>query len=156
MYWRNLPKYKRNFREYREINMSMQKKWFENVVNNDKNTIMFSICDIKNDELLGCCGLCYINWIYRNAELSFYIGYKDSYIDKNGFSDDACKLLLDYGFDELNMHKIWTELYEYDTEKLSFFIDKFGFQKDGYLRDHHFADGRWWGSYIISLIRRDI
>ena len=56
-YWRNLPDYRKYFREYREISSQMQKTWYEKVVNGDKNTIMFAIRSIENDELLGCCGL---------------------------------------------------------------------------------------------------
>ena len=37
--WRNLPEYRKHFREYRDISASMQRKWFENVVNNDNSTI---------------------------------------------------------------------------------------------------------------------
>ena len=74
--WRNLPEYRKHFREYRDISASMQRKWFENVVNNDNSTIMFSIHDIENDELLGCCGLCYINWIHRYSDLSLFISGK--------------------------------------------------------------------------------
>ena len=47
--WRNLPEYRKHFREYRDISASMQRKWFENVVNNDNSTIIFSIHYIEND-----------------------------------------------------------------------------------------------------------
>ena len=78
MTWRNMPEFKRNFREYRELNMSMQKNWFSKYVNGDSNTIMFSICKVETEEIIGCCGLCYINWIQRNADLSLYIGYENT------------------------------------------------------------------------------
>lgn len=92
-YWRNLSYYKKHFREYREINQSMQKRWFENQVCNDDRTIMFAIRDIKTQELLGCCGLCYINWVQRNADLSLYIGRREAYIDDEGFAEESCRLL---------------------------------------------------------------
>jgi len=153
--WRNIPEFKRNFREYREISKAMQENWFHNIVNGDSQTIMFSICENKTHELLGCCGLCYINWIQRNADLSLYIGYQKSYIDDNGRAEEACRLLFDYGFHELGLHKIWTELYEYDTKKIDFFQKKFGFNVDGKLRDHHFMDGNWWASYMLSLLENE-
>lgn len=151
--WRNLPNFKRNFREYREISDTMQNNWFDHIVNGDKGTIMYSICSTENDELLGCCGLCYINWVQRYADLSLYIGYKEAYIDDEGYAEEACKLLFDYGFNELNLHKIWTELYEYDNAKVDFYMNKFGFKKDGFLRDNHYMDGRWWGSWMLSLLK---
>lgn len=150
--WRNDPAFKRNFREYREISTDMQENWFAHVVNNDDKTIMFSICQRETGDLLGCCGLCYINWIQRNADLSLYVGYNSVYIDDCGYAKEACRLLFDYAFLELGLHKLWTELYEYDTKKIEFYIKEFGFKKDGFLRDNHFMDGRWYGSWILSLI----
>ena len=47
--WRNLPEYRKYFREYREISPVMQKKWFENVVNNNNGDIMFGIHDIETN-----------------------------------------------------------------------------------------------------------
>ena len=155
MEWRNLPNFKRNFREYRELNMSMQKNWFDKAVVGDASTVMFAICDKESRELLGCCGLCYINWIQRNADLSLYIGYNNSYIDDMGIAKEACRLMFDYGFNELNLHKLWTELYEYDEKKIDFYTREFGFHRDGVLRDHHYMDGRWWDSYIYSLIKSE-
>lgn len=153
--WRNIPAFKRNFREYRELSKTMQKNWFQNIVNGDKNTIMFAICMSETNELLGCCGLCYINWVQRFADLSLYIGYKETYIDDMGIAEEACKLLFDYGFNELNLHKIWTELYEYDSMKIDFYMNKFGFKKDGFLRDNHYMDGKWWGSWMLSLLEKE-
>lgn len=150
--WRNLPEFKRNFREYRELSRIMQEKWFESIVNGDRDTIMYAICMNETEELLGCCGLCYINWVQRSSDLSLYIGYKKTYIDSSGIAEEACKLLFEYGFHELNLHKVWTELYEYDLKKIDFFTKRFGFKIDGTLRDHHYMDGKWWDSLILSLL----
>ena len=153
--WRNRPEFKRNFREYREISNTMQHNWFNKIVNGDDRTIMFSICDKETGKLLGCCGLCYINWVQRNADLSLYIGYKNSYIDDEGIAEEACRLMFEYAFGELNLHKVWTELYEYDGMKIDFYTKKFGFKIDGVLRDNHYMDGKWWGSTMLSLLKAE-
>ena len=152
--WRNIPEYRKHFREYREINSIMQKKWFDKISIGDKETIMFSIFDKKTHELIGCCGLCYINWIHRYADLSLYIGYKGVYIDDYGYAEDACKILFKYGFDELNLNKIWTEIYEFDDKKYALY-NKFGFKQDGLLRENYFYNGVWWNSRIMTLLARE-
>lgn len=154
MEWRNIPEYRKYFREYREISTDMQNNWYENKVLNDPSTIMFSIKSIENDSLLGCCGLCYINWVHRNADLSLYIGWEECYIDDVGFAHESCKLLFDYGFNELGLQKIWTEIYEFDTKKLSLY-QKLNFHKDGILRNQYFYEGKWWNSYILSLLKEE-
>lgn len=151
MEWRNRPDFRKYFREYRELNSDIQNAWFRNTVLNDSHTVMFSIIDGETDTLLGCCGLCYIDWIHRNAELSLYIGYKDSYIDNAGYADDACRVLLNYGFRDLNLHKIWAEIYQFDIKKEGLFRN-FSFHRDAVLRDHHFHNGKWWDSTVWSIL----
>ena len=72
--WRNNQDFRKYFREYRELNMAQQEKWFEEKVVKDNTTLMFSIRRNEDNELLGCCGFVYINWVHRHADLSLYIG----------------------------------------------------------------------------------
>lgn len=154
MYWRNLPQYRKHFREYRELNMDMQQRWYESKVLNDPSTEMFAIRINETDELIGCCGLCYINWVHRNADLSLYIGWNEQYIDEEGFAEEACRLLFNYGFKELGLEKIWTEIYSFDNKKLDLY-KKLGFAIDGELRNQYFYDGKWWNSYMLSLLANE-
>ena len=149
--WRNNPELRKHFREYRELNSTMQEKWFENAVMNDNTSMMFSIRRLSDNELLGCCGLVYINWVHRHADLSLYIGWHDAYIDDVGYAADACRALLRYGFKELCLNKIWTEIYEFDDRKANLY-QSFRFNQDGLLRQNYFCDGKWWDSRILSLL----
>lgn len=154
MYWRNLPEYRKHFREYRELNMDMQIRWYETKVINDHTTEMFAIRLNDTNELIGCCGLCYINWVHRNADLSLYIGWEKSYIDNKGYAKEACELLFNYGFKELGLQKIWTEIYCFDTKKMELY-SSLGFHKDGELRNQYFYGGKWWNSYMLSLLESE-
>lgn len=149
--WRNLPEYRKYFREYQEINSDMQKKWYESKVVGDSNTLMFAIRDIANNELIGCCGLCYINWVHRFADLSLYIGKEEQYIDDEGLAEEACKLLFDYGFGELGLNKIWTELYEFDEKKLTLY-QKLGMTIDGIWRKQYYYEGKYWDSKLLEIL----
>lgn len=120
--WRNQPNYRRFFREYRELSQTNQRNWFDSKVLNDKSTEMFSIVDINTGELLGACGLCYIDWINRNADFSIYIGKDDLYIDEK-YAIEAAQIMMKYGFEELNLHRLWSEIYSFDEAKKSCLID---------------------------------
>lgn len=152
--WRNLPDYRKHFREYREISRTMQKNWFEHIVNGDNTTIMFAIRMTDTNELAGCCGLCYINWVHRHSDLSLYIGKDRAYIDGEGIAEESCRLLFEYGFNELGLNKIWTEIYEFDDKKYDLY-KKLGFNEDGFLRKQYFYEGKWWGSYLLSLLSEE-
>jgi RimJ/RimL family protein N-acetyltransferase len=151
--WRNIPEFRRNFREHRELNMVMQEKWFERIVVGSPNDFMFMIERTSDHLPIGVCGLVYVNWVIRSADISLYIGHEHKYIDNDGMAEEATRLLIGYGFNVLNMHKVWTELYEFDERKIAFFTNRMGFQRDAILRDNCFEDGRYWNSYILSLIR---
>lgn len=152
--WRNIVEFRRNFREHKELNMQHQENWYSNTINSSKD-YMFIIERLEDHEPLGACGLLYVNWINRAADVSFYIGYKNTYIDNEGYAEDAAGLLISYGFNNLNLNKLWMELYEFDTKKINFFTQKFGFHRDGILRENCFEDGKYHDSYIISLLKKD-
>jgi RimJ/RimL family protein N-acetyltransferase len=152
--WRNREYYRQHFREYRELNTDDQLKWYERFVLNDPGTLMFAIVELTTNEVIGACGLCYINWVQRNADLSLYIGKDNIYIDtmENGFAWDSMRTLFRYAFSELNLHKIWTEIYVIDEKKRTLF-EEFGMNQDAVLRDNYFYNGQYINSYIYSILQ---
>lgn len=149
--WRNRPDFRRYFREYRELTIEQQTGWYENVVLNDPAVRMFAIVALDDDRLLGACGLCYIDWVNRNADLSIYIGDGGAYID-DVLAPDAANTLLRYGFGELNLHRVWAEIYSIDKAKQAFF-PTLGFSLDGTHRQTYWCDGAWHDSLFYGLLR---
>jgi RimJ/RimL family protein N-acetyltransferase len=152
--WRNNTDFRRYFREYRELSMSHQERWYEEKVLKDPTTEMFSICRISDGRLIGCCGLVYINWIAKHADLSLYIGWNDAYIDDQGYAEESCRLLLCYAFEELGLNKVWLEIYVFDEKKKKLY-DKLGFKVDGILRENCFHAGEFRDSYVLSILARE-
>lgn len=149
--WRNLEDFRKNFREFRELNMVNQETWFSRMCSSEKD-FMFGIVRQSDKTLIGAAGLIYVNWQIRAADISFYIGADEAYIDQKGIALDAAQTLVRYGFETLNLHKVWTELYEFDNRKIDFFTKSLGFTKDGSLRDNCFHEGKYWNSHIFSLL----
>jgi len=54
----------------------------------------------------------------------------------------------------LDLNKMWTEIYVFDVKKKRLY-DKLGMKVDGVLRQNYFYDGKWWDSYIISILASD-
>jgi len=152
--WRNIPHFRKHFREFKELNMVNQENWYAKI-SNSPNDFMFMIIRLEDNLPIGVCGLLYTNWIIRSADYSFYIGHKELYIDDFGFAEEASKLLINYGFSNLNLNKIWMELYEYDTKKIDFFTNTFNFSKDGTFRENCFENGKYYDSYLFSLLKRE-
>ena len=148
--WRNRPSFRKFFREYRELSKEQQRMWFEKYVISDSNTIMFSIVSLESEELLGACGLCYINWIDRNADFSIYIGYQELYVDSL-FADDAARVMIKYAFQELGLHRLWAEVYNFDQKKARMF-ERLGFSLEGQHRETHWTEGKWCDSLYYSKL----
>ena len=153
--WRNLEFFRKNFREVRELSLSDQDAWFDSLQKSRSNNYMFMIVRLEDNSPIGACGLLYINWIIRSADFSFYIGVENLYIDQEGLALEATSLLIAYGFENLNLNKIWMELYEFDILKNTFFRETLGFRQDGCLRQNCFENGKYWNSYIISLLKEE-
>jgi len=150
--WRNIVEFRKNFREVRELSLTDQEAWFDHLQKTKHINYMFTIVDLNTQKPIGAAGLLYINWIIRSADFSFYIGDGNKYIGNDGVAKEAAQLLINFGFKNLNLHKIWMELYEFDTEKIGFFTNEFNFKQDGLFRDNCFEDGKYWNSFIISLL----
>lgn len=153
--WRNFTDFRKHFREVRELNLTDQEAWFDHLQKTRAINFMFVVERLSDSKAIGACGLLYTNWTARYADVSFYIGEQEAYIDNKGYATESMKLLLDYGFRNLNLNKVWMELYEFDQQKLDFFMNQFGFQKDGQLRENCFESGRYWDSMIISLLSKE-
>jgi RimJ/RimL family protein N-acetyltransferase len=59
-----------------------------------------------------------------------------------------------FGNLNLNLNKVWTELYSFDERKITMF-SRMGLKRDAVVRDNCFEDGRFHDSYIYSLLRAD-
>ena len=151
--WRNQPDYRIFFREYRELSTNHQLNWYEKFVLTDPNTRMFAIIDLKTGELIGACGLCYIDWVNRSADFSIYIGKDNLYID-DVYAIDAAKTMEKYGFEELNMHRLWAEIYSIDEKKIEFFKE-LQFEKEGQFKETHWTQGRWIDSLFFGKLNID-
>lgn len=151
MEWRNNPELRKYFREYREISDTMQEAWYNNrVLNNDKQ-VDFEIHDLKSGQLIGHCGLCYINWINRTAELAIYIG--DESFRRGGYGKDTLTLLMDYAFKTLNLNRVWCEVFSNNAAIEVY--RKIGFVDEGKLRQHCFKDGVYIDCYMLGLLREE-
>jgi RimJ/RimL family protein N-acetyltransferase len=149
--WRNRPDYRRYFRETRELSASHQDRWFQDIVMDSPSIRMFAIERLSDGRMLGACGLCYINWTNRNSDLSIYIGADDLYID-DLYAPDAARTLIQYGFNELGLHRIWAEIYAIDAPKQKL-LSGLGFTLDGRHRENHWTEGGWVDSLFYGLLQ---
>lgn len=147
-YWRNSPYIRAYTRGYRPLNRLNQTKWFESL-STDQDNIMFAI---EVDKVIGCCGLTNINWKEGHGEVSIYIG-KERW-QGMGCATDALQLLLEYGFKELRLHRIYAIIFEYNEASVKLF-EKNGFVLEGRHREARFWDGKFHDELVYGLLETD-
>lgn len=151
--WRNNPELRQWFREYKDISVDKQAKWYAERGNNlNPDHVYFQIMEknpVKN-VLAGCCGLHYIDFRLRKAEFGVFLGPD---FRGMGLGKEALTMMFDYGFNELNLHKIWCEVYE-GNDSINLYR-KLGFKDEGVLRDNWFHNGHYGNSIMMSVLETE-
>lgn len=148
--WRNSSHIRKSTREYRLLNMIDQKNWFESIHMSPSKAIMFGI--IKNQKLIGVTGLTYIDWKNRHAEISIYIHKKGW--QKMPEAKDTLLTVMNYGFGELNLHRLWVEIFETVPENIRLF-KKMKFVSEGKNRQKLWRNNKWWDSQFFSILSNE-
>ncbi|WP_024954310.1 GNAT family N-acetyltransferase [Sulfurospirillum arcachonense] len=125
-------------------------EWFENI-RKDKSTVIFGIRKKEDNELIGTCQLHSINPIHKKAELQIRLQLESS---SKGYGKEALKILIDYGFNDLNLNKIYLNVFETNSRAISLY-EKMGFQKEGILRRDIFLNGKYINVYVMSILTEE-
>ena len=149
--WRNNADFRQYFREYRELTFDHHLKWYKDKILNDDSWQFFAVRDQASQKLIGSTGLTYIHWVYRTAELSIMIG--DTDFHGGGYGADTLQTLLRYGFKNLNLNKVWCEVY--DNNSAVKLYRKTGFRDEGVLRQHVFKNGHYHDALILSILKSE-
>ena len=152
MKWRNEQMY--HLRQQQPLTQAMQDKYFQEVIqelfDQDKpDQILFSF--LENDQCIGYGGLVHINWVDRNAELSFIM---DTALEEKRFDEiwSAYLCLIERAaFEELHLHKVYT--YAFDLRpNLYSLLEKNSFFQDARLNEHVMFNGKYVDVIIHSKI----
>ena len=60
-----------------------------------------------------------------------------------------------YAFEELNLHRLWTELYDFDERKIAMFRS-LGFREEGRHKETHYTEGAWCDSVFYGILRKEV
>ncbi|MBD7969038.1 GNAT family N-acetyltransferase [Paenibacillus gallinarum] len=98
----------------------------------------FALISKETSELVGCAGM-HIVSDYNRAELAYWIG-KPYW--GHGYATEAARRMLEYGFDELKLNRIWAAALDRNPAS-SMVMQKIGMKYEGKLVQHI----KKWGEY---------
>lgn len=152
MKWRNEQMY--HLRQAEPLTRESQNKYFKEVVSklfekDHPNQILFSF--LENDICIGYGGLVHINWIDKNAEISFIM---NTTLEKERFYKiwtAYLNLIEKVAFNDLKLHKVF--VYAFDLRPhLYDVLEGSNYFKDATLREHCFFNNKYIDVVIHSKI----
>jgi ribosomal-protein-alanine N-acetyltransferase len=99
---------------------------------------------------VGNIALHQIHPIHRSAELGIMIGAADA--RGKGFGREACRLIIEYGFDHLNLHKITAGTVDKNVAMKQVFLG-LGFAIEGTLVQQFYLEGAYHDIFRFGLHR---
>lgn len=128
------------------MSLEGEKKYLEENLNPQAT---FAIVTLEKNKLIGTIGLEKINTINRSAVLGIFIGDKE-YLSK-GYGTEAIRLILDYGFNYMNLHSIKLELLSCNERALKCY-KKCGFVETGRGRECVFLNGKYYDTISMDIL----
>ena len=147
----NDPEVMRFSNGYRPINDFQQERWFQEV-SQATDGIWFAIDDIRQQDakLIGACCLVGIDWIGRLAEFRIRIGERGAW--GQGLGAEASRLLMRYGFMDLNLERIWLRVFASNRRAIRMY-ERLGFQAEGKLRRSALVQGLAEDVVLMGVLR---
>lgn len=131
------------------ISLAKTEKWFQNQLS-DSSKLNFSIFLKDTNKIIGMTGL--LNIDIRNLKAEFYVTIGDEKYRGKGFARQIIELVLEYGFLELGLNKIYLTTFE-ENKKAQKIYEKNNFKLEGILRKDKFHMGQLKNIYVYSILK---
>ncbi len=131
----------------------MEEAWFKRMVEQQgKDAYHFTMCRIEDDLPIGTIGLFHIDTVNGNAGIGISIGEKTLW--GQGLGTDAMNALLDFGFGQLRLERMWLEVYDFNARGRRSY-EKSGFVLEGTARHAIFKRGEYHDVQLMSILREE-
>ena len=134
------------------ISSDVDAAWFEQYLQNRDKAKRFAIVDETCGRMIGTTQLTGIHAINQSAEFSIAIGDK-GYWNK-GAGQAAARMILDHGFKDLNLQRIWLTVLV-RNERAIHLYEKIGFRHEGVLRNSVYKQGLFEDQVMMSVLRQE-
>jgi RimJ/RimL family protein N-acetyltransferase len=130
---------------------SSLKEWIDHA-STSHNCYLFGIRRNDDQQLLGFVELDGILWNHRVCGLAIAIGEKE--LRGKGLGQNAMKLVLEFAFHELNLHRVQLTVFDYNSQAIKLY-EKLGFKHEGIYRDFIQRDGQRYNMHLYGLLQNE-
>jgi len=123
-------------------------KWLSDI-NSSAKTVSFGICCQDSGRLIGYAGIASINTLNRCGEYFILIGDKDYW--GRGLGSDVTKLVTQYGFESLGLHRIELTAYSINPAAIKAY-ENAGYVHEGIKRESGYRNGQFLDKVQMAAI----
>jgi len=132
-----------------------EEQWYDAMMKKpaSEHVLVIEIKDQSpNDDYrpIGTCQFHNLDWRNRSAEIGIMIGEKTFW--NRGYGTETMRLLLKHGFDTLNFHRIWLQVYDKNKRGIRAY-EKAGFRQEGKYRQAHYQNGQYFDVHLMSVLK---
>ncbi len=73
---------------------------------------------------------------------------------EKGYATEASRALMDFGFAELGLHRIFATCDPANTAS-AHVLEKLGMKREGRLREHKWSKGKWRDSFLYAMLEQE-
>ncbi|MFD2446491.1 GNAT family N-acetyltransferase [Bacillus sp. CGMCC 1.16607] len=118
----------------------------------DSSSLLLLIAIKETDEVIGDIALQSIDHYNRNANIRIAINNHEH--QGKGYGSEAMKLMLDYGFGIVNLHRIELNVFSYNENAFHAY-KKLGFKQEGVQREALYYDHQYHDSITMSILENE-
>lgn len=116
------------------------------------NSMPFAIVKQENDELIGTAGFDKLDYINRVGTIGIMIGEQEN--REKGYGTETINLLLDFGFNYLNLNNINLYVMEFNPRAIACY-KKCGFKEMGRRRKTVFLNGKYYDKLYMDILKEE-
>jgi RimJ/RimL family protein N-acetyltransferase len=153
--WFNDPEVLQYLKMYLPMTEMAEEKFIENLGSAGVATsivLVIEVIDEKNNKPIGNTALSHIHPKDHHAVFGIVIGEKDYW--SKGYGTEAARLIIRYGFDQLNLHRINSSAISFNERSIRLH-KRVGFTEEGRQRETDFKNGRYHDHVIFGLLRTE-
>lgn len=147
--WRNSDSVRKRFIYQGLFTKEGHENWIKTMVETGK-VVQMIICETGTDKAVGSVYVRDIDKTHHKAEYGIFIGEKDA--RGKGYGTAAAKLMIQYCFDELMLHRLFLRVYA-ENERAIRSYEKAGFVKEAHLRDDVYIDGEYKDIILMGILK---
>ncbi|MDG1333259.1 MAG: GNAT family protein [Crocinitomicaceae bacterium] len=119
--------------------LEKEKARFENGLQTfNKTFLYFQLIATEAQTIIGWCG--YHTWYTDHDRAEIGYGLISDEFKRQGYMTEALKAMIDYGFNEMNLHRIEAFASPDNVASIKL-LDSKNFEKEGLLKEHYLKDG---------------